>query len=80
MINAIDEKVYYAPGEVVRLRHEKLDNVPNMYVVEKVTRTIFNKEDNSSETAFIGIKCRWFDKNSILREAIFSTKDLVHVE
>ena len=74
-----DNRVFFNPGEIVKLRHSQLDNIPNMYVVEKVTRTIVNKENNSNDVAFIGIKCRWFDKNSCLREAIFSTKDLLHV-
>lgn len=82
MFNEFEEapRVYYAPGEIVKVRHEKLDNIPNMYVVEKVTRNLFNKDLGTNETAFIGIKCRWFDNNANLREAVFSTKDLVHVE
>ena len=77
MIN--DDKIFFNPGDIVKVKHDKLENVPEMYVVEKVTRTILNKYDNSKETIFIGIKCRWFDKNSCLREAIFSTKDLMHL-
>jgi uncharacterized protein YodC (DUF2158 family) len=45
-----------------------------MYIVEKVTRQ-FKKEDNV-ENAFVGFKCRWFDKNTSLQEAVFSTKDI----
>lgn len=77
MIN--DDKIFFNPGDIVKVKHDKLNNVPEMYVVEKVTRTILNKSDNSKENVFIGIKCRWFDKNSCLREAIFSTKDLIHL-
>lgn len=82
MINMIDEefKIFFNPGDVVKVRHNHLANVPAMYVIEKVTRSITNKDTGIYETAFIGIKCRWFDKDSVLREAIFSTKDLVHVE
>lgn len=81
MQNQIDyeAKVFFNPGDVVKLRHGELENIPTMYVVEKVTRSILNKNTNASEAAFIGIKCRWFDKNSCLREGIFSTKDLIHV-
>lgn len=77
----IDEelKTWYAPGEIVKVRHNELDNVPNMYIVEKVTRTITNKTDGSAETIFSGMRCRWFDKDGRLQEAIFSTKDLIHV-
>lgn len=82
MFNEFEEaqKIFFCPGEIVKVRHEKLDNIPNMYVVEKVTRNLFNKDLGTNETAFIGIKCRWFDNNANLREAVFSTKDLVHVE
>lgn len=77
----IDEelKVWYNPGDIVRVRHSKLANVPVMYVIEKVTRTITNK-DTAPETIFLGMKCRWFDNNGVLRDAIFSSKDLEHVE
>lgn len=74
MIN--DERVFYNPGDLVKLKHN-LENVPTMYVVEKVTRNIISK-DGEKETLFIGIKCRWFDKNQVLHEATFSTKDLIH--
>ena len=70
------EKVFYNPGDLVILKHE-LDNKPIMYVVEKVTRSMINKE-KEKETIFLGIKCRWFDANLVLREAVFSTKDLTH--
>lgn len=74
MIN--DAKVFYNPGDVVKVKHE-LENIPMMYVVEKVTRNIIVK-DGEKETVFVGIKCRWFDKNQVLREATFSSKDLIH--
>jgi len=70
-----DDKVFYNPGDIVKLRHA-LDNVPRMYVVEKVSRTI--KDKDGLKSSFAGIKCRWFDKNYVLREALFSTKDLIH--
>lgn len=75
----VNDKVFYNPGDIVRVRHEKLENVPVMYVIEKVTRTITNK-DATPETVFLGMKCRWFDNNGVLRDAIFSSKDLEHVE
>jgi len=70
----INDKVYLNPGDIVRVRHNQLDYIPIMYVVEKVSRTV--KTPDSLESAFIGIKCRWFDKDLRLNEAIFSTKDL----
>lgn len=68
------EKIFYIPGDIVRLKHSKLNNVPIMYVVEKVTRMY--KHENEVMNTFKGIKCRWFNKNQDLCEAIFSSKDL----
>lgn len=69
-----DDKFFYKPGDIVILRHEELGNRVPMYIVEKVTRQ-FKKED-VVENSFIGFRCRWYDKNLALQEAIFSTKDL----
>lgn len=71
------EKIFFNAGQIVRLKHDNLDNVPNMMVTEKVSRSMI--KNGEKETIFIGIKCRWFDKNGVLQEAIFSTKDLIHV-
>ncbi len=70
-----NEKIFYNPGELVKVK--QLNNSPVMYVVEKVSRSYMN--DQKKENIFIGIKCRWFDVNMQLQEAIFSTKDLIHV-
>ena len=56
-----------------------IENKPIMYVVEKVTKSYVNKESDERENIFVGIKTRWFDANQVLHEAIFSTKDLIHV-
>lgn len=74
----IDEKIYFNPGDLVIVRHEALENRPVMYVLEKITRNITTKDGNT-DSVFVGIRCRYFDKNQALREAIFSTKDLIHV-
>ena len=74
----IDEKIYFNPGDLVMVRHESLENRPVMYVLEKITRNITTK-DGIADNVFLGIKTRWFDKNGVLREAIFSTKDLMHI-
>lgn len=55
MINDI-EKTFYIPGDIVKLRHSKLSNVPVMYVVEKVTRMY--KHDSETLSSFKGIRCR----------------------
>ena len=72
-----NEKIFFNAGQIVRLKHDNLDNIPNMMVTEKVSRSMI--KNGEKETIFMGIKCRWFDKNGVLQEAIFSTKDLIHV-
>ena len=53
----IDEvKVFYAPGDIVKLRHESIENRPAMLVKEKVEKSFKDREGNLSNT-FIGIKC-----------------------
>lgn len=69
---------FYAPGDIVKVRHN-IDYVPDMFVTEKVTRNIRNK-NGDVEQAFLGIKCRWFNANGDLQEAVFNTKDLIKVE
>lgn len=71
--------MYLCPGDVVKVRHN-IENVPLMFVTEKVNRTIRNRETGDTENLFVGIKCRWFDINGDLQEAVFSTKDLIKVE
>ena len=71
------DRVFFNPGDLVKVRHD-LDNVPVMYVEKKVTRDIINS-NGEKETMFLGIKCRWFDKDQKLHEELFSTKDLIHV-
>lgn len=77
MINYDDDRVFFCPGELVQLKHE-IENKPVMVVTEKVTRNIKDK-DGKNESLFVGIRCVWFDKNQVLREAIFNTKDLKHI-
>lgn len=71
------DKTFFISGDVVTLNKD-IDNLPKMVVVDKVTRSLMNKDGNK-ETIFVGIKTRWFDKNQTLQEAIFSTKDLKHI-
>lgn len=65
---------YYKPGDLVVLRHEEL-NSPVMLVKDKISRQ-FRTESGEICNSFKGMKCMWFDKNNVLQEAIFSTKDL----
>lgn len=71
------DKTFFISGDIVTLNKD-LENLPKMVVVDKVTRSLINKDGNK-ETIFVGIKTRWFDKNQTLQEAIFSTKDLKHI-
>lgn len=70
------EKIYFNPGEKVKVKHN-LPNTPTMYVVDKVNSSLMKSSDKVN--MFIGIRCRWFDTNEQLQEAIFSTKDLIHI-
>jgi len=78
MVENFDARVYFAPGDLVEVRHN-VPNKPKMWVIEKSTRNLKNKEGDV-ETMFLGIKCRWFDLNGVLQEAVFSTKDIQKVE
>jgi uncharacterized protein YodC (DUF2158 family) len=69
-----DEKIFFQPGDLVILRHKDVKNKPVMYVVEKVSKQY--KAGDEISNVFTGMRCRWFDDNKVLREAIFSTKDL----
>lgn len=74
-----NDKVYFVPGDIVILKHEAVEFRPTMYVVEKVTKTFVNKETAERDNLFLGVKCRWFSTDGKLQEAVFSTKDLIHV-
>lgn len=78
-IDTKDSYLYFCPGDIVKVRHN-VDNVPTMFVVEKSNRNIRNKETGEMETMFLGIKCRWFNTNGDLQEAVFNTKDLLKIE
>ena len=48
--------VYFNAGDIVMVKHA-IDNRPKMLVVDKVSRSMVNK-DGDKETTFIGIKTR----------------------
>ena len=75
MENFNTEKIYFVPGDIVVVRHD-ITNKPEMVVKGKETRTI--KHEDASH--FMGIRCFWFTKNQELQEAVFSTKDLIHLQ
>ena len=76
-MNIEQEKIFFIAGDIVEVRHN-IENKPKMFVTDKVTKSIKDKDGNI-ENVFLGLKCKWYDKNQVLHEAIFSTKDLKHV-
>lgn len=76
-MNVEQEKIFFVAGDIVEVRHN-IDNKPRMFVTDKITKSIKDKDGNI-ENVFLGLKCKWYDKNQVLHEAIFSTKDLKHV-
>lgn len=77
MYDDLNERIFYNPGDLVTIKHD-LPYKPTMFVIEKCTRSLMN-ENKEKENIFLGIKCRWFDLNGDLQEALFSTKDLVKI-
>lgn len=77
IMNIEQEKIFFVAGDIVEVRHN-IENKPKMFVTDKITKSIKDKDGNI-ENVFLGLKCKWYDKNQVLREAIFSTKDLKHV-
>ena len=73
-----ESKIFFTPGDIVRVKHKELENRPNMLVVEKVSRAY--KHNDETINSFLGIKCRWFNKYGNLCEEIFSSKDLEHIK
>lgn len=76
-MNIEQEKIFFVAGDIVEVRHN-IENKPKMFVTDKITKSIKDKDGNI-ENVFLGLKCKWYDKNQVLHEAIFSTKDLKHV-
>lgn len=75
MINNMEDKVYFVPGDLVTIRQE-IPNKPTMLVVGKET-IVFKMSEKSDQ--FKGMRCRWFTKDGFLQEAVFSTKDLIKI-
>lgn len=76
-MNIEQDKIYFVAGDIVEVRHN-IENKPKMFITDKITKSIKDKDGNI-ENVFLGLKCKWYDKNQVLHEAIFSTKDLKHV-
>ena len=72
-----ENNIYFNPGDCVTLKQD-LPNKPLMLVVRKET-SIFKhdpKKTDPKKSNLLGIRCRWFTKDGLLQEAVFSTKDL----
>jgi len=69
------QKVFFIPGDLVTIR-QRLESKPIMIVKEKVAKMI--REVDSSH--FKGIRCFWFSSDLKYQEAIFNTKDLIHID
>lgn len=68
----VDSKIYFQPGDVVELRQD-IPNKPKMIVCRVERSIIKNKEGRD---ILKGVRTRWFTKDGLLQEAVFSTKDL----
>ena len=47
MINELDDRIYFNPGQIVIVKHD-IENKPKMMVVEKATRSLINKIGRAS--------------------------------
>ena len=66
------ERIMFKPGDIVRIKHEELMNVPsNMLIIEKVTNL---------DGTLRGMRCIWFDKQEVPHDIVLSTKDLCLVK
>lgn len=63
-----NDKIFLKPGDRVQVKHD-IPNKPIM-LVHRIERSIIKNN------ILYGIKCRWFTKDGLLQEAVFSTKDL----
>lgn len=70
MENIEKDKVFFNPGDVVKIKHD-LDYNPLMLVKQKEQKLI-----KDSAGHFLGIRCIWFTKDGLYQEQVFSTKDL----
>ena len=76
MVNENDEKIYFSPGQIVKMKQD-IPNSPLM-VIYRIERSIIR---NTNGKDFLkGCRCRWFTKDGYLQEATFSTKDLVLID
>lgn len=78
MENLDFEKIYFLPGDEVTLKQD-LPYKPTMYVVKAEKKIVRTPSKEDGDNLLKGIKCRWFTSDGTLQEAIFNTKDLIHM-
>lgn len=71
----MEEKIFFQPGDLVQLKQD-VPNKPTM-LVTRIERSIIRPSNGNN--LLKGVKVRWFTKEGILQEAIFSTKDLLKI-
>ncbi len=69
-----EDKVFFKPGDCVKLRQHKMMHSPVMLVIRRETALF---KDNQS---LRGLRCRWFTDSGLMQEAVFNTKDLLLVQ
>ena len=71
----MEEKVYFKPGQLVRL-NKGLPNAPKMMVskIEKLKVSV------TKDNLFLGVSCIWFSNDGKLQEHRFNSKDLEQIE
>ena len=72
----MEDKIYFSPGDLVTLKQD-IPNKPTMIVVKKELSLLKNRI--SEDNVLKGIKCRWFNADGSLSEAIWNTKDLIKI-
>jgi len=70
-----DNKVYFKPGQLVRL-NKGLPNAPIM-MVSKIEKL---KVTSTRDNLFLGVSCIWFSNDGRLQEHRFNSKDLEQVD
>lgn len=84
-----DNKIYFNPGDIVRVRHEELANRPVMVVIDKKSMQLRTFKPSPGSTAqlvsegkgrLLGIECFWFNDKGDYCSETFNTKDLEHYE
>ena len=76
-----DEKVFFRPGDIVKLKHSDIDNRPNMLVIGKeiLTETVNCPDGKKEKISLLGMRCMWYDSNQTYQEKVYSTKDLIKI-